>query len=211
MNVRITAAVLLSVFIAFLLVGCLSIETTIRFDDRESGSIEMRYDIDEEYVAGGVVDGPSGELPLPISETELKRSAAGIEGISLERYQTASNDGRYNVHATFRFTTLAALNRFYSGVAGADGSDADRPIRFDGDQYEQLMFSGFDEPVGGEEREFLELLLGEERLAFRVVLPQAIAVANMGEREGDREVYLALGAEDLYDSVEPVYLRVEME
>lgn len=171
----------------------------------------MRYSIDEEYVVGGLVDGPSGELPLPISEAELARSAAGIDGISLERYETASDDGRYNVRAAFRFTTLAALNRFYAGVARADGSDADRPIRFVGDEYEQLVFGGFDEPVDGEEREFLELLIGDERLAFRVVLPQAIANANMGRREGDREVYVELGGEELYDSVEPVYLRIEME
>ncbi len=211
MNVRRSTAALSVSVIAMLLSGCLSIETIIRFDDRESGSIEMRYDIDEEYVAEGAVDGPSGVLPLPVSETELKRSASAIDGISLERYETASSGGRYNVRAEFRFTSLDALNRFYAGVAGADDSDAERPIRFDGDRYEQLLFTGFDEPVGDEEREFLELLIGEERLAFRVVLPQSVVAADIGEREGGREVYVELSGEDLYDTVEPVHWRIDME
>lgn len=211
MNARFSGAGLLIVLTISLLAGCLSIETTIRFDDRESGSIEMLYEIDEEYVAEGVIDGPSGVLPIPVSKDELRRSAAGIEGISLERYQSGPEGHRHVVRAAFRFSSLAALNRFYAGVAGAGGNGADAPIRFVGDVYEQLVFGGFDEPVRGDEREFLELLIGGERLAFRVLLPESIAAFNMGEREGEREAYAELRGEDLFDSVEPVYWRIEME
>lgn len=184
--------------------GCLTIETSISFDDRESGTIEMEYRIQEEHVIEERMDSPPGMLPLPVSEQEIRRAAVGIDQLELESYSTDNQDGVHVVQARLSFESLDALNKYY-------GAGDDTPaIYFEDGSYVQRVFEGFEEPIDDDSRSFLELAFSDSYLYFSVSLPEDIARVESGEQIGSREAQWRIGFEDVADEIDAMYWRIDM-
>ncbi|MFW6368227.1 MAG: hypothetical protein ACOCZ9_00690 [Spirochaetota bacterium] len=185
--------------------GCLSIETSVTFEDRESGTIEMEYRIREQDIVEDRVDSPPGMLPLPVSEREVRRAASGIDQLDLERYSSDTGDGIRVVRTRLSFQSLAALNEFY-------GAGSETPaIYFEDDSYMQRVFNGFDQPIDDESRSFFEMAFPDSYLKFAVSLPEEIREVESGSRVSEREAEWTIELEDVAEETEPLYWRVSMD
>ncbi len=203
MKVRLPA-VLLVVFVLF--TGCLSIETHISFEDRESGTITNVYRIDRDYLVDDAVASPSGELPLPASEADARSTARLVDGLSLEAYTRSQDGDREVIEVTFRFASIGALNGVYGAYAG------DEPIIFDGDIYRQRISEGVNDAPTDEAAELLGFFVGEdERIHFSVSFADRISAVSEGMVEDDATASVERSLEDLLEESEPVYWEIELE
>lgn len=185
--------------------GCLSIETTVTYEDKESGTIEMEYRINEQYIVEDPVDSPPGMFPLPVSEQEVRRAASGIEQLDLEQYSTDTENGMRVVRARLSFQSLAALNEYY-------GAEPDTPaIYFENGHYMQRVFNGFDRPPDEDSLSFLEMAFADSYLKFAVSLPEEIRQVESGSQVADNEAEWRIELEDVAEETEPVYWRVSMD
>ncbi len=203
MNVRVVAV---SLTVVALLSACLSIETHIAFDDRDSGTITNVYRIDSEYIVDDTSASPSGELPLPVSQADARSTARLVDGLTLEGYERAADGDREVIEIRFRFDSISALNGAYATVAG------DTPIVFEGDSYRQRIGEGRDNGVPDEAAELLGLFVGEEdRISFSVSFADTISSVSEGSIETDSKAVLERTLGDVLEDTGARYWEIELE
>ncbi|MFP4642963.1 MAG: hypothetical protein ACLFM0_01265 [Spirochaetales bacterium] len=203
MNVRLLLA---SLAVTALLSGCLSIETHIAFEDRESGTITNMYRIESDYIVDDAVESPSGELPLPVSQADARSTARLVDGLELESYDR-SQDGEHEViEITFRFDSIAALNRVYATVPG------DEAIGFEGETYRQRIGEAFDDGISDDASELLGVFVEEDdNIRFSVSFAESIAGVSEGSVESDSSASLERSLTDVIGDSGSEYWEIELE
>ncbi len=172
------ALVLLGVF---LLSGCLTLESTISFNDDGSGRLSVVYTVSEELYDYGVFDAESTRRVLPLSRRDFELSALANDGVELASYDTKRRDGVVIVEAKFNFSTVDGLSGVLSLPSDAlvsDGGGSDS----EGTLFRQPLFSGFE---GAVDSEMVEEFWNEVRFVHRITAPSRIRSVNMGEISGN--------------------------
>ncbi len=172
------ALVLLGVF---LLSGCLTLESTISFNDDGSGRLSVVYTVSEELYDYGVFDAESTRRVLPLSRRDFELSALANDGVELASYDTKRRDGVVIVEAKFDFSTVDGLSGVLSLPSDALVSDGGGSGS-EGTLFRQPLFSGFE---GAVDSEMVEEFWNEVRFVHRITAPSRIRSVNMGEISGN--------------------------
>jgi len=165
----------------FLLSGCLTLESTISFNDDGSGRLSVVYTVSEELYDYGVFDAESTRRVLPLSRRDFELSALANDGVELASYDTKRRDGVVIVEAKFDFSTVDGLSGVLSLPSDAlvsDGGGSDS----EGTLFRQPLFSGFE---GAVDSEMVEEFWNEVRFVHRITAPSRIRSVNMGEISGN--------------------------
>jgi len=164
-----------------LLSGCLTLESTISFNDDGSGRLSVVYTVSEELYDYGVFDAESTRRVLPLSRRDFELSALANDGVELASYDTKRRDGVVIVEAKFNFSTVDGLSGVLSLPSDAlvsDGGGSDS----EGTLFRQPLFSGFE---GAVDSEMVEEFWNEVRFVHRITAPSRIRSVNMGEISGN--------------------------
>jgi len=196
--------VLLGVIV--LLSACLDVDTTIDVRRDGSGTVDIRYVIDEELYHLGVFDDSDTALPIPISRSDFEAAAAGVEGLRLRRYRMHQDAGLIQVEARLAFDSAAGLSRWYGG--GAESITLKE--NGDGWVWSQLIAPGSGD-LGPAGDAFAESLDGYN-VRFELHPPEKINAANIGTVSDDgRTVVLEYSLREIASTTEEIRWVVEWQ
>lgn len=191
--------------LALLLVSCVSINTSIQIANDGSGQISLQYTVSQMVSELGLVDKDWQRLPLPITESDFRRTVGQISGLTLDSFKRTEDAKNITITAKLSFTTVAALNKLYS----PGGTGITLTSQNNGVQYRQVLFEGFPDGADQQSKEFANTFFKDYNLKFKLEAPRPIISANIGTISADkRSVQYEISIPALLDVRTPLVWNV---
>jgi hypothetical protein len=170
-----------------LLTSCLDLESRIQVASDGSGTIALSYSVNKALLNMGTIDDNNKFIAIPISKEDFKRSAEGIDGLTLKSYSIEETEESAQVDAVFKFKDIDALSALFGGaeseavrIAERGGQTIFRHVLFDG-----IVSSGNSDVVLDEDsREMIETFFGTNEMTFFVNTPKTIQSVSRGSFDG---------------------------
>lgn len=202
--------VLLLMGTALLLTGCLDLSAELEMNEDGSGRFELEYRLSPESYEMAVFDRESSYVPVPIHEDDLRRVAAGIDGLALRDYRLQRGENEFVVTAALRFDDLEALNRFYSPgeerirfeqAAGTNGADTRLTVE---------LHPGAVGELDEDTRSFAETYLQDYRMEMRITVPEPIrGRENLSSGDDERSAGISASLGELFTGDAPQRVWLE--
>ena len=193
-------------FLSFLITGCLDLNSEITVNTDGSGKVELQYHISKLALELRRTGNEEGPIPLPVQEDNFRNAAEAIQGISLTGYDRKETADDVVISAEIDFTSIEALNNFYSMSGGQNVS-----LLGQGDSvvFSMFIFGGRDEPVDEETVDLIDSFFSDYNLSFRLNAPGTIISVEPGtiDESGKRADH-SVSVADLIKTGEPVIWQV---
>ncbi len=200
------AVIAAAVLAACALVSCLGIDNTFSINEDGSGRLVFEYRISQMFRNLDKTEGDADvkNAPLPLTEAEVRRSLAKIDGLTVVSVRQWEDDTDIHVRGEIAFRTVAVLNQ----------SDlfADMPValaRQNGQTVFTQLVTEKREALDQESLDAYEGLLTGYDITIVVKAPRAISSANLGKLSADkRELTYTISLTDFMRLTERTELRV---
>jgi hypothetical protein len=193
--------------LSLIFLSCIGIDSKMTLAADGSGTLELVYTVSDfarDWENAGT--GQESPLPVPINETDFRRSAAVVPGLSLESYSREESGDTSVIRAFLRFTSLDALNRFISGP------DTHFKLTREGNRtiFEQVISFGSGGQIDERTREFIDSFFKTYILSFSLTAPRAISRTNLpGGISSGAQASVSFPLAEILKSPEAIIWRVE--
>jgi hypothetical protein len=100
------AAVLLC---ALALSSCMGMDTEVKISKDGSGSLSAQYKLSEELVAFGELEANKDMIPVPLTESDVRKSLAGVKGLTFKSWSSRKSGTDLFITTVIGFDSLDSL------------------------------------------------------------------------------------------------------
>jgi hypothetical protein len=202
--------------ISMLLVSCIGIDSTVKFERDGSGILQLEYRVSRELTDLG---GLEGDVPFPLSEEDFYFALEGADGLELRKYKNRMNDEDVTVRVEIWFDsveTLSALEGFQDMPMSLTKQDGE--LVFQQRIAEARIHREADGPPLGSDspdipdEELLAPLFEGYDMSFTVQAPARITYHTLGElAQNGKSVTYSISLLELNSQGEALILTVKWE
>ena len=102
-------AALAALLCAFLLFSCMGIDTEVKVSRDGSGTLSAQYRLSSELVAFGELEANRDMIPVPLTESDLRKSLAGVKGLSYRSWSSRKDASDLYITTVIAFDSLDSL------------------------------------------------------------------------------------------------------
>jgi hypothetical protein len=193
--------------LSLIFLSCIGIDSKMTLAADGSGTIELVYTVSAVARDWDTAEtGAESPLPIPINETDIRRSVEAVPGLSLESYSRTEEADTSVINVRLRFASLDALNSFVSG------SDAHFSLTQEGNRtvFEQVISPGSGGEIDERTGEFINAFFKTYTLNFSLTAPRAITrTSPSGGNSSGAQASFSVPLAAALESREAIVWRVE--
>ncbi len=185
-----------------MLTSCLGIESQIRLSEDGSGLLTLSYKVSQ-FMKNLDVGREDKRLPLPVTEEEFNRTAAGIEGLQLVDIDETEDEQNVYIEASL---AIEAVN-----LLGPNGEMGLSLVREgEATTFRQLISAGRQsEEITEDSLDMIETFFQGYELAYSITVPGQVTSYSLGVLSNDgRTVTYRVAVAELLQQPEAEILEV---
>ena len=98
-----------ALFCGLLLASCVGVDTEVNISKEGSGSLTAQYRLSQDLVAFGELEANKNLIPVPLSESDVRKSLAGVKGLSFVSWSSRKDSIDLIVKTVISFDSLDSL------------------------------------------------------------------------------------------------------
>jgi hypothetical protein len=193
-----------AIAITLLLSSCIGIESDIRIRQDGSGVLTLSYTISQ-FIKNIDAGRSEKQLPLPVNEEELRRSAESIDGLRLMDLDQREDEENVYIQAELEFDSVEAVN-----ALGRDGQiGISLETQGGTTTFRQLIYQGQQEEITEQSLEMIETFFKGYELVYSVTAPAQVRDHSLGVLAPDgRTVKYTVTVPEILTAPGPLVLEV---
>ncbi|MCX7026838.1 MAG: hypothetical protein NT061_04960 [Spirochaetes bacterium] len=96
-------------FCVLLLGSCMGMDTEVKISKEGSGTLSAQYRLSEELVSFGELEANKDMLPVPLSESDVRKSLDGVKGLSFKSWSSKKDGTDLLITTVIGFDSLDSL------------------------------------------------------------------------------------------------------
>ena len=195
---------LLGIAVAVLVSSCIDIKTEIVINQNGGGTVTLEYAVSKMVLNMGTIDDDQRFYAVPISEDDFRKTANGIEGLTLDSFKMKEEVEVIHINAELKFESIESLSKLFStsGPGEVTLSQSDGKT-----SYTHTLFQGATEKVDEDSRKMIQTFFGDYGIDFSLRAPDDIASVSAGTFDG-REARFELPLPEAVLSEAPLVWQV---
>jgi hypothetical protein len=99
----------LALFCGLLLCSCMGMDTEVKISNDGSGSLSAQYRLSQELVDFGQLEANRDMIPVPLSESDVRKSLSGVKGLTLKSWSSRKDGSDLLITTVIAFDSLDSL------------------------------------------------------------------------------------------------------